>query len=180
MQIAEHTNEPTDDILLRENDITITGTRLDINNKTYALHYISTVTLDESHPPRGEALFVIVVAVLAIVMSILYAVTGKLTLWGFLVFSLLSLCAFVIGILVYRVDPSRYSLKLKMVNGEEVSINSKSESFIQRVHQALTRSLALSRQSPAPHVATAISSAPSTVSSTLPASSQATHAPTER
>ncbi len=155
MQTAQPPTDP-DEILLREKNITVTGTRLDIDNKTYALHYISTVVQDESHPPRGEALFVMAVALVAIVMSIVYVVAGKLTTLGFMVFLLLSMCAFVIGVLVYRLDPSRYSLTLTMLNGEEVNINSRSESYIQRVHHALNHSLALSRQSIAVQNATGV------------------------
>ncbi len=179
MQITQQPSDP-EEILLRENNITITGTRLEIDNKTYALHYISTVVLDESHPPRGEALFVIAVAVLAVVMSVIYVATGKLTMLGFLIFALLSICAFIIGILVYSLDPSKYSLKLNMFNGEEVNINSKSESFIQRVHHALNHSLALSRQSVAvQNTANAVTAQPAP-SANLPTSSPNVHSTVDR
>ena len=174
MQKTRHLSDP-DKVLLRENNITITGSRLEIENKTYALQYISTVVLNESHPPRGEALFVIAVAVLAIVMSIIYVVVGKLTILGFLIFVLLSIFACAIGILVYTLDPSKYSLKLTMLNGEEVNIDSKSESFIQRVHHALNHSLALTRQSVAVQNATGAAPAQPASSVNFSASTPSVH-----
>lgn len=145
MQSVISENEPFDDVLLREGDITITSTRLEIKNKTYALKYISTVTLDESHPPRGEALFVVVVSVIALLVVLLYAVLGKVTLGAFLIYFAISLLALAIGGLVYWLDPSKYSLSLNLVNGEVVNVNSKSERFVHRVHKALSTSLAMNR-----------------------------------
>ena len=148
MQSVISENEPFDDVLLREGDITITSTRLEIRNKTYALKYISTVTLDESHPPRGEALFVMVVSIVAVLVVMLYAVLGKVTLGAFLIYIAVSLVALAIGGLVYWLDPSKYSLRLNLVNGEVVKVDSKSERFVHRVHKALSASLAMNRMAP--------------------------------
>ena len=148
MQSVISENEPFDDVLLREGDITITSTRLEIRNKTYALKYISTVTLDESHPPRGEALFVMVVSIVAVLVVLLYAVLGKVTLGAFFIYIAVSLVALAIGGLVYWLDPSKYSLRLNLVNGEVVNVDSKSERFVHRVHKALSTSLAMNRMAP--------------------------------
>jgi len=148
MQSVISENEPFDDVLLREGNITITSTRLEIKNKTYALKYISTVTLSESHPPRGEAMFVMVVSGVALLVVLLYAVLGKVTLGAFFIYFAASLLALATGGLVYWLDPSKYSLKLDLVNGEVVNVDSKSERFVHRVHKALSTSLAMNRLAP--------------------------------
>lgn len=141
--------EPEDEVLLSEGDITVTHSRIDVENKTYALRYISSVSLHESHPPRGEARFVIIVALCALVMSVVYGVLDKVTLLGFLIFFLASVVALVIGVLVYWMDPSKYYLILKLIDGEKIEVGDTSEAFVQRVHNALTTSLARNRFSTA-------------------------------
>ena len=141
-------NDPFDEVLLREGKITVTSTRLEIKNKTYALKYISTVKLTEDHPPRGEAAFVLVTSVVAIIVLIYYNMTDKITQGSFVIYLLLALTAFLIGALIFWLDPSKFTLELRLVSGEKVEIKSKSERHIHRVHRALSSSLAMNRLSP--------------------------------
>jgi len=143
-------SDPFDEVLFREQKITVTSTRLEIKNKTYALKYISMVKLTETHPPRGEALFVLIVSLLAIVALIYYTVSDKITQDSFYIYLALSLIAFGVSLVIFFFDPSRFTLELRMVSGEKVEIKSKSERFIHRVHRALSSSLALNRLEPAP------------------------------
>lgn len=161
MQSVNNELESEDEILLCEDDITVTLSRIEVENKTYALRYISTVSLKESHPPRGEARFVIVVAFCALVMSVVYGVLDKVTFLGFMIFFMASLVALAIGVLVYSLDPSKYYLILKLIDGEEVEIVKTSESFVQRVHNALATSLARNRFSPVTATPIAINQGPS-------------------
>ena len=140
--------DPFDEVLLREGKITVTSTRLEIKNKTYALKYISTVKLTESHPPRAEAAFVVITSIIAIVALMVYMVSGKISQSGFYIYLLLALTAFIIGALIFWLDPSKFTLELKLVSGEKVEIKSKSERHIHRVHRALSSSLAMNRLSP--------------------------------
>ncbi len=141
-------SDPFDEVLLREGKITVTSTRLEIKNKTYALKYISTVKLTESHPPRAEAAIVLVTSVVAILALMAYMIAGKITQSGFYVYLVLALTAFAIGALIFWLDPSKFTLELKLVSGEKVEIKSKSERHIHRVHRALSSSLAMNRLSP--------------------------------
>lgn len=142
-------SDPFDEVLLREGKITVTSTRLELKNKTYALKYISSVKLSQTHPPRGEALFVLFTSVLAIIALIAYMVTGKITQSSFYVYLSLAVLALVIGAFIYWMDPSKFTLEVKLVSGEKVEIKSKSERYIHRVHRAVSSSLALNRLSPA-------------------------------
>jgi len=141
-------NDPFDEVLLREGKITVTSTRLEVKNKTYALKYIATVKLTEVHPPRGEAAFVLVTSIIAIIALIIYTVTGKIEQSSLYIYLSLALLAFAIGAIIFWLDPSKFTLELKMVSGEKVLIKSKSERYIHRVHRALSSSLALNRLSP--------------------------------
>jgi len=94
MQSVNSELQSEDEVLLREDDITVTLSRIEVENKTYALRYISTVSLNETHPPRGEARFVIIVALCALVMSVVYGVLDKVTFLGFMIFFLASLVAY--------------------------------------------------------------------------------------
>ncbi len=156
MQSVNSELQSEDEVLLREDDITVTLSRIEVENKTYALRYISTVSLNETHPPRGEARFVIIVALCALVMSVVYGVLDKVTFLGFMIFFLASLVALAIGVLVHNLDPSKYYLILKLIDGEEVEIVKTSESFVHRVHNALATSLARNRLSPVEATPTAI------------------------
>lgn len=143
-------SDPFDEVLLRENKITVTSTRLEVKNKTYALKYISTVKLTETHPPRGEALFVLLVSLVAIISLIYYTMTDKITNQHFYVYLVLAMVAFLVSALIFWLDPSKFTLELRMVSGEKVEIKSKSERFIHRVHRAVSSSLALNRLEPVP------------------------------
>lgn len=148
MQTVVSESDPLDDVLLREGDVTITSSRLEINKTTYALKYIATVTLQETHPPREEARMVFLLGLAALITVVVYAVTGKVSISSFLVFFGLALLAAAIGGMVYWLDPSRYTLDLKMINGEQVQISNKSERYIHRIHKALRHSLAVNSQAP--------------------------------
>lgn len=148
MQTVISDSSPLDDVLLREGDVTITSSRLEINKTTYALKYITTVTLKEVHPPRDEARLVLILAVAALLAVVIYALLGKMSVSSFLIFFGLGMLAAAIGGIVYWLDPSRYTLDLKMINGELVQVSSESERYIHRVHRALRHSLALNSQAP--------------------------------
>ena len=148
MQSVVSDSAPFDDVLLREGNITVTSSRLEISNTTYALKYIATVTLSELHPPRKEARTVIGLSVLALIAIVIYLILGKMAFNSFLVFALLAILALTVGAAVYWLDPSKYTLDLKMISGELVQVNSTSERFIHQVHAALATSLATNHPQP--------------------------------
>ena len=141
-------NDPFDEVLLREGKITVTSTRLEIKNKTYALKYISTVKLTEIRPPRIEAAVVLLTTVIATIALAFYTISGKVSQSSFAIYLLMVVVAFIIGSLIFWLDPSKYTLELRLVSGEKVEIKSKSERQIHRVHRALSSSLAMNRLSP--------------------------------
>lgn len=148
MQTVIPANQPFDDVLLREDDITVTTARIEINNTSYSMKYVSTMTLAESHPPRQEAKLTLLVSGIAVLALLFYLVTGKVTIIGFAILFVVALLTGSVAAIILWLNPSNYSLDLTLINGEAIEINSSSERYIHKVHQAITAGVALNRQDP--------------------------------
>lgn len=148
MQIIMSDNEQYDDVLLNEKDIVITSARMEYKDSNYAIKYVSSLTLDEQHPPRLEAKLALFLTLFALLVLIVYRVTDKVTSGGFVLCLVLLAVAAVIAATIQFVIPSRFTLNLTLVNGESATIKSKNERKIHRIHQAITAAVALNRQEP--------------------------------
>ena len=139
---------PYDEVLFSEGDITITSSRIEIESNSHAMKYLSTVALSAQHPPRTEAKIALVASLLALFALMVYLVVGKVTPYAFFFMGLLAIGGAIGSAVVLWVNPSNYVLNLKMINGETIQLASHSESYIHRVHAALTTGIALNRQDP--------------------------------
>lgn len=148
MQIIMSDNEQYDDVLLNEKDIIITSARLEYKETNYAIKYVSSVTLDEQHPPRLEAKLALLLSLFALVVLIVYRLTDKVTANGFIICLILLVIAATTAASIQFLAPSRFKLNLTLVNGESATIKSKNERKIHRIHQAITTAVALNRQEP--------------------------------
>lgn len=148
MQTVTPAPQPQDDVLLREGDITVTSARIEINNTSYSMKYVSTMTLAESHPPRKEAKMTLVLVGVAIVALIIYLINGTVGVTGFVSLFTVAALAGSVGAFILWFTPSNYSLDLTLINGEAIQINSQSETYIQKIHQAITTGVSLNRQDP--------------------------------
>jgi len=148
MQTIIHEQMPFDDVLLTEKDIIITSARMEYDNTSYAMKYVSTLTLDEQHPPRLEAKLALALTTVALLVLILYRIFDKVSDAGFIAALLLTLIAATISASILFLAPSRYKLNLTLINGEKITIKSKKERKIHRIHQAITTAVAMNRQDP--------------------------------
>jgi len=162
MQTLSANQPPFDAVLLQEETITVTSAYIEIEQTSYALKYLSTVSLSESHPPRAEALIALVICAIAVLALIVYLTLGKVSVNGFIVMVLLVLSGAAIAAAVLWLNPSNFVLDMTMINGENIQVRSQSEGYIHRVHKAVTAGIALNRQD------TVVQNPPSLVSGSVP------------
>lgn len=141
-------DRPFDDVLLHEKDIIITSARIEYDNTNYAMKYVSSVTLDEHHPPRFEAKLALATTLLALCVLIIYWFTDKVSGVGFTFAFLFILAALFITGGILFLAPSRFRLDMTLINGEKITIKSKNERKIHRIHNAVTNAVAMNRQDP--------------------------------
>lgn len=142
MQSVVSDNPEHEEVLLRDGDVTITSTRLEIKKTTYALRYVSTMRLKTSEPPRFEALVVVGISVLALIALLIYVIAGRVEPSDALVYLCLAAFALLSGGLIYWMNPPVHTLNLQMINGELVQIHCKSADFMRQMHQAITGAMA--------------------------------------
>lgn len=141
-------DRPFDDVLLHEKDIIITSARIEYDNTNYAMKYVSTVSLDEYHPPRFEAKLALGTTLIALCVLCVYWITDKVSGAGFVFAFLFILAALCITAGILFLAPSRFRLDMMLINGEKITIKSKNERKIHRIHNAVTNAVAMNRQDP--------------------------------
>ena len=148
MQTITTESPPFEDVLLRDEELTVTSARIELGKTSYAIKYLSQVTLDATHPPRREAGAVLIICGIALLALVVYLIAGRVNGYAFLWLGLITLIATTVAASILWLNPSRYTLNITMINGEHVHINSSSERQIHDAHRAITTAIALNRQDP--------------------------------
>lgn len=145
MQTISSQKQPFDDVLYHEKDIIITSARIENENIIYAMKYVSSVLLEEHHPPRTEAKFTLLATLFALCVLIVYRITEKVSATGFSIMLVGVLLGAIVAASILFLLPSRFKLEIHLVNGERVEIKSKNERKIHQIHRAITTAVALNK-----------------------------------
>ncbi len=129
---------PDDHILFQERSITVTPSWLEIENSSYAIRYITRLTLDHAEPPRRLAIGVLVFAVLLTTLPIYYWLSGSMP--QSINWLLLVACgALILGAAyVAFVMPSHYQLTISFTNQDSLPVQQHSKDVILRLEEALS------------------------------------------
>jgi len=134
---------PDNEVLFVHDEFEVTRTWLVVEHTSYAIRYISKLSLKKIEPPRISAYVIIVVVFLLGLFTIFNMVREiwefRWAWWGLVACAVTALWALYVAILI----PDKIILGVKFSSGEAIELTDKEPNVVLELHNALSKAMTM-------------------------------------